>query len=55
MSRDMQSGKSTYLKQIALLQVMAQMGSFVPADLATFRIADKVLDRWCGALSGMAS
>ena len=37
-----QSGKSTYLKQVALSQIMAQMGSYIPADFATFRIADKV-------------
>ena len=38
----MQSGKSTYLKQVALIQIMAQMGSFVPAAFAVLRVADKV-------------
>ncbi|KAK9377113.1 muts domain V-domain-containing protein [Lipomyces chichibuensis] len=32
------SGKSTYLKQVALLCIMAQMGCFVPAEHATFPI-----------------
>lgn len=40
-----QSGKSTYLRQIALLQIMAQVGSFVPADYASFRIADQIFSR----------
>ncbi|CAG0890009.1 unnamed protein product [Darwinula stevensoni] len=39
------SGKSTYLKQVALLQIMAQIGSFVPAEFATFRPADQILTR----------
>jgi hypothetical protein len=40
-----QSGKSTYLRQIALLQVMAQIGSFVPAEYASFRVADQIFSR----------
>jgi DNA mismatch repair protein MSH4 len=40
-----QSGKSTYLRQIALLQVMAQVGSFVPAEYASFRLADQIFSR----------
>ena len=39
------SGKSTYLKQIALLQIMAQIGSFVPAEYASFRIAHQIFSR----------
>ncbi|XP_071555070.1 mutS protein homolog 4 [Temnothorax nylanderi] len=39
------SGKSTYLKQIVLLQIMAQIGSYVPATKATFRVADRILCR----------
>ncbi|GFQ66206.1 mutS protein homolog 4 [Trichonephila clavata] len=39
------SGKSTYLKQLAALQIMAQMGSYVPAEFASFRIADQILTR----------
>ncbi|XP_059139154.1 mutS protein homolog 4-like, partial [Physella acuta] len=38
-------GKSTYLRQVALLQIMAQMGSFVPAQYASFRIADQIFSR----------
>ncbi|XP_014474027.1 PREDICTED: mutS protein homolog 4-like [Dinoponera quadriceps] len=41
------SGKSTYLKQIILLQIMAQIGSYVPATEATFRIADRIFCRIC--------
>ncbi|XP_076243983.1 mutS protein homolog 4 [Calliopsis andreniformis] len=36
------SGKSTYLKQIVLLHIMAQIGCFVPAKKATFRITDHI-------------
>lgn len=39
------SGKTTFLKQTALLQIMAQIGSFVPAESATFRICDKLFTR----------
>ncbi|KAL7984983.1 hypothetical protein Chor_003553 [Crotalus horridus] len=39
------SGKSTYLKQIALSQIMAQMGSFVPAEYSAFRIAEQIFTR----------
>ncbi|XP_035824498.1 mutS protein homolog 4 [Aplysia californica] len=38
-------GKSTYLRQVALLQIMAQIGSFVPAQFASFRIADQIFSR----------
>uniref|UniRef100_A0A8C2ZWZ7 MutS homolog 4 n=1 Tax=Cyclopterus lumpus TaxID=8103 RepID=A0A8C2ZWZ7_CYCLU len=39
------SGKSTYLKQVALCQIMAQIGSFVPAAYAAFRVADQIFTR----------
>uniref|UniRef100_A0A8C5R1I9 MutS protein homolog 4 n=1 Tax=Leptobrachium leishanense TaxID=445787 RepID=A0A8C5R1I9_9ANUR len=39
------SGKSTYLKQTALCQIMAQIGSFVPAEYACFRIAGQIFTR----------
>ena len=35
-------GKSTYLKQIALTQVMAQIGSYVPAESAEVRMTDQI-------------
>ncbi|MBR3603449.1 MAG: DNA mismatch repair protein MutS [Elusimicrobiaceae bacterium] len=38
-------GKSVYLKQTALLVIMAQMGSFVPAKSATVGIVDKIMTR----------
>jgi DNA mismatch repair protein MutS len=39
------AGKSTYIRQAALLTVMAQMGSFVPASSAVIGIADRVFAR----------
>eukprot|EP00048_Salpingoeca_helianthica_P008174 m.119619 g.119619 ORF g.119619 m.119619 type:complete len:869 (+) comp14532_c0_seq3:2474-5080(+) len=39
------SGKSVYLRQIALLQIMAQIGYFVPAQYACFRPADHLFSR----------
>lgn len=39
------SGKSTYIRQVALLFIMAQIGCFVPADYAKFLIADKIFTR----------
>ncbi|KAJ4477826.1 muts domain V-domain-containing protein [Lentinula edodes] len=39
------SGKSTYLRQVGLLSVMAMCGSFVPAEYASFRIHDALLTR----------
>ena len=38
-------GKSVYLKQTALLVIMAQMGSFVPASLAQVGIVDRIMTR----------
>ena len=39
------AGKSTYIRQAALLTIMAQMGSFVPASEARIGIADRVFAR----------
>jgi DNA mismatch repair protein MutS len=38
-------GKSTYLRQVALITVMAQMGSFVPAAEASIGLVDRVFTR----------
>jgi len=39
------SGKSVYLKQVALIVYMAHVGCFVPADQATIGLTDKILTR----------
>ncbi len=39
------SGKSTYMRQLAITVIMAQMGSFVPATSATLPIFDKIFTR----------
>lgn len=38
-------GKSTYLRQVALICIMAQCGSFVPADTASLPILDRIFTR----------
>lgn len=39
------SGKSTYMRQVALIAIMAQIGSFVPADQADLPIFDQIFTR----------
>ena len=39
------AGKSTYMRQVALITIMAQMGSFVPAKAARIGVVDKVFTR----------
>ncbi len=39
------SGKSTYLRQTALIVLLAQMGSFVPADVAQIGVVDRIFTR----------
>lgn len=39
------SGKSTYIRTIALLQIMAQIGCFVPAEYASFKIIHHIFAR----------
>jgi DNA mismatch repair protein MutS len=46
-------GKSTYLRQAALLAILAQMGSFVPAESALLPIVDRVFTR-IGAADNLA-
>jgi len=39
------SGKSVYLKQVAIIVYMAHIGCFVPADAAIIGLTDKILTR----------
>ena len=48
------AGKSTYMRQVALITIMAQIGSFVPAREAKIGIVDKVFTR-VGASDDLAS
>nr|WP_236610430.1 DNA mismatch repair protein MutS [Methanosphaerula palustris] len=47
------AGKSTYMRSLAILCIMAQMGSFVPADHATIGLVDRVFTR-VGAFDDLA-
>ncbi len=47
------SGKSTYMRQLALIVLMAQAGSFVPADAAEIGICDRIYTR-IGASDNLA-
>ncbi|WP_084555263.1 DNA mismatch repair protein MutS [[Phormidium ambiguum] IAM M-71] len=48
------SGKSCYLRQVGLIQLMAQVGSFVPAKAATLGICDRIFTR-VGAVDDLAT
>ncbi len=39
------AGKSTYIRQVALLVIMAQTGSYIPAESATIGLVDRVFTR----------
>jgi DNA mismatch repair protein MutS len=47
------AGKSTYMRQVALIVILAQMGSFVPATEARIGIADRIFTR-IGATDSLA-
>ncbi len=48
------AGKSTYMRQVALITLMAQMGSFVPASAAHIGVTDSIFTR-VGASDDLAS
>ncbi|MFB4158779.1 DNA mismatch repair protein MutS [Geomicrobium sp. JSM 1781026] len=48
------AGKSTYMRQVAMISVMAQIGCYVPADLAVLPLFDRIFTR-IGAADDLAS
>jgi DNA mismatch repair protein MutS len=48
------AGKSTYMRQVALISLMAQVGSFVPASSANLTLSDRIFTR-VGASDDLAS
>lgn len=48
------SGKSTYLQQVCLTVILAQIGCYVPARFSTIRVVDRVFTRM-GSMDNLES
>jgi DNA mismatch repair protein MutS len=48
------AGKSTFMRQVALIIILAQMGSFIPANSATIGICDRIFTR-VGAVDDLST
>lgn len=48
------SGKSTYLQQVCLIVILAQIGCYIPARFATIRVVDRIFTRM-GAVDNLES
>ena len=48
------SGKSTYMRQVAIISIMAQMGAYVPCDSAVLPVFDQIFTR-IGAADDLVS
>lgn len=48
------SGKSTYLQQVCLITILAQIGCYVPARFATIRVVDRIFTRM-GSMDNLES
>ena len=50
----LRSGKSTYLQQVCLIVILAQIGCYIPARFSTIRVVDRIFTRM-GAVDNLES